>query len=87
MEYKMKPDIGLVVEFTTDRISLDIPIEGTGVLSGWKIIPLVRPVVSSELSVVRVCACVCVCVRVCVCICEYMCVHAFVCVLNFHCRS
>ena len=34
------------VEFEKDMITLDIPVEGT-TLKGWKITPLVRPVVSS----------------------------------------
>ena len=56
--YKKKraqPGPEQVVEFESDRISLDIPIAGTGDHSGWEIIPLTRPVVS-------VCVCVCVCV-------------------------
>ena len=40
-----------VVEFESDRISLDIPMEGTGDLKGWKIFPLMRPVVSKMLYI------------------------------------
>ena len=35
------------VEFDSDMIMLDIPIEGT-TIKGWTITPLVRPVVSSS---------------------------------------
>ena len=34
------------VEFVADAISLDIPMEGLSI-KGWKITPLIRPVVSS----------------------------------------
>ena len=34
------------VEFESDTISLDIPLEGLSI-KGWKITPLMRPVVSS----------------------------------------
>ena len=34
------------VEFESDMISLDIPMEGLSI-KGWKITPLIRPVVSS----------------------------------------
>ena len=36
------------VDFESDMITLDIPMEGVSI-SGWKIIPLVHPVVSCEL--------------------------------------
>ena len=35
-----------VVEFESDAITLDIPLEGK-TIKGWKITPLIRPVVSS----------------------------------------
>ena len=35
-----------LVEFESDMITLDIPTKGT-TINGWKIIPLIRPVVSS----------------------------------------
>ena len=47
-EYKnSKAMLGLrqVVEFESDAVMLDIPIEGIAVKS-WKITPLIRPVVS-----------------------------------------
>ena len=34
------------MEFESDTISLDIPLEGIAI-KGWKITPLMRPVVSS----------------------------------------
>ena len=34
------------VEFESDMITLDIPVKGI-TINGWKITPLVRPVVSS----------------------------------------
>ena len=34
------------VEFESDSIALDIPMEGIAI-NGWKITPLMRPVVSS----------------------------------------
>ena len=34
------------VEFESDTISLDIPLEGIAI-KGWEITPLMRPVVSS----------------------------------------
>ena len=48
-EYKDgKAVLGLrqLVEFESDTISLDIPMEGI-TDKGWKITPLIRPVVSS----------------------------------------
>ena len=49
-EYKdEKAVLGLhqLVEFESDAISLDIPLEGI-TIKGWKITPLIRPVVSSR---------------------------------------
>ena len=48
-EYSKKgvlPGPHQVVEFEADTISLDIPMEGI-TIKGWKITPLMRPVVSS----------------------------------------
>ena len=48
-EYKdEKAVLGLrqLVEFESEAISLDIPMEGISI-KGWKITPLIRPVVSS----------------------------------------
>lgn len=58
-----------VVEFESDRITLDIPMEGTGDLNGWKIIPLTRPVVSAVATCVLVLCMLCAGAHV------YICVH------------
>lgn len=47
-EYKRKgarPGPHQVIEFESDMITLDIPMEGI-TTDGWKITPLMRPVVS-----------------------------------------
>ena len=49
----MKADPELKVDFESDRITLDIPLKGTDILSGWKIIPLTPPLVSSDESSVN----------------------------------
>ena len=35
-----------VIEFESTQIRLDIPLEGTTLKEGWKLTPLVAPVVS-----------------------------------------
>lgn len=52
-EYKEKdlePDIELIIEFESDRITLDIPLEGISLDGGWNIRPLTQPVVSLDWS-------------------------------------
>ena len=39
-------DLHQSIEFESDAISLDIPLEGVNT-KGWKITPLIHPVVSS----------------------------------------
>ena len=39
------------VEFTADRITLDIPADGIIVKEGWSIRPLIHPTVSDALCV------------------------------------
>ena len=54
-EYKGKEaqlDSELVVEFESDRITIDVPLEGTDVEGGWKILPLAPPVVCCQISIV-----------------------------------
>ena len=52
-EYKEKEaqqDSELVVEFESDRIAIDIPLEGI-VVGGWKITPLAAPVVANAKTI------------------------------------
>ena len=42
-------DFDRVVEFESDRFTIDIPIKGIVVDGGWKILPKGRPVVRQEL--------------------------------------
>ena len=59
-----------VVEFRSDRLSLDIPREGIDILDEWKIVPLTRPVVSLiSITLGYCCVCMCVCVWVGVYVC------------------
>ena len=39
------------VEFTSDRITLDLPADGITVKEGWSIRPLIHPTVSNSLCV------------------------------------
>ena len=54
-KYNTKADTEISIYFESDKITLDIPREGIDLPSGWKIIPLSHPVVSSELIVILVC--------------------------------
>ena len=42
------PALELPVEFEADRIELDIPMDGITIKGGWKIFPLMPPVVNEH---------------------------------------
>ena len=55
-EYRRKngaaaPSLHKLVDFESDAITLDIPVEGV-TIKGWEIVPLVPPVVSSCIHII-----------------------------------
>ena len=46
------------VEFTSDRITLDLPPDGITVIEGWSIRPLIHPTVSDTLCMTRYTVCI-----------------------------
>lgn len=48
-QYRKKPDVQLPVEFESESIVLDVPMEGITLPSGWNIFPSTKPVVSTAM--------------------------------------